>query len=170
MEFKSVLENYHKSDVWGHHVVVPEKIADHFLGQRYKRVICTINDQFTFHCALMPKGNGIYFINVNSDIRKKMRLRIGTEIHVVLKKDDSKYGMPMPEEMGELLKMDDEASKLFHALTPGKMRSLLHLIASPKTTDTRLKKAIVITEFLKSTDGRLDFKELNQAFKDYNQF
>jgi len=86
-----------------------------------------------------------------------------------LKKDESKYGMPMPEEFDELMKIDDELNEVFHKLTPGKQRSLLHIIGKAKRSETRLNKAIVISEYLKQVNGKIDFKQLQQAFKDYNQ-
>ncbi len=164
MKFSAILENFNAS-LWGHHIIVPDNIVQKIMKTGAKRVVCTLNEIHTFQCALMPKGDGQYFIMLNTEIRKKLQLHVGVKIDVVLKKDDSKYGLPMPEEMEELLKIDDEANHYFHALTPGKQRSLLHIIGKPKRTDTRLHKAIVITEYLKSTRGRLDFKELQEAFR-----
>ena len=115
----------------------------------------------------MPKGQGIYYILINAEIRKKCRLRIGSKVLVELQPDESKYGMPMPEEMDELLKIDDDANELFHALTKGKQRSLLYIIGKAKEFSTRINKAIVITEHLKQMNGKLDFKIFNQDFKDY---
>ena len=71
--------------------------------------------------------------------------------------------------MEVLLEQDEEGSKLFHALTPGKQRSLLHVIGIPKSTDIRLRKAIITLNYLKSVNGKLDFKEYNQAQKDWNK-
>ncbi len=73
----------------------------------------------------------------------------------------------MPKELEELLLIDEEGDYFFHQLTPGKQRTLLHIIGQPKRSDTRIKKAIVVVEYLKSARGKLDFKALNQAFKDY---
>lgn len=42
----------------------------------------------------------------------------------------------MPEELEELLHQDEEGNRLFHALTPGKQRTLLYYIGAPKTADT----------------------------------
>jgi len=170
MKFTTQIDNFQDtSALWGGHFIVPDDVAQHFLEQKIKRVVCSINENYTFQCALMPKGNGIYFININSDIRKKMKLKIGTKIEVELQEDTSKYGLPMPEEMDELLKIDDEGNELFHALTLGKQRSLLHIIGKPKSSDLRLKKALVVIDYLKATGGKLDFKQLNQAFKESNQ-
>ena len=172
MEFEVKLEHFKKSNkVYGHHIIVPENVFEYFFDKKIKRFMGIINGEHEFPCAMMPKGNGIYFININinADIRKKFNLQIGSKMHFHLKADESKYGMPMPEEMSELLKIDDDANNFFHALTKGKQRSLLYLIAKPKSSDTRLNKAIVITEHLKRQKGKLDFKILNQDFKDYNQ-
>ena len=169
MKFKAEVFNFYDSALWAGHIPVPKKIADKFISKTNKRVVCKLNDEFEFQCALMPKGDGAYFININSEIRKKLKLNIGSSVQVELKKDESKYGLPMPEEFDELLKIDDELNEVFHKLTPGKQRSLLHIIGKPKTSETRLNKAIVISEYLKQVNGKIDFKQLQQAFKDYNQ-
>ena len=169
MKFTAKVFNFYESAIYGGHVSVPEEVSEYFLKKKIKRVICILNENHEFHCALMSQGGGRYFININGDVRKKLKLEIGSEVNVELKKDESKYGMPVPEEFEELLKIDDELDRVFHQLTPGKQRSLLHIIGKPKTSETRLNKAIVVSEYLKQVNGKLDFKQLNQAFKDYNQ-
>ena len=169
MEFETKVDNFHNDNVYGHHILVPENVVEHFKKEKIKRFVCVINGNHKFHCAIMPKGGGIHFIHINAEIRKSMKLRVGTKVTATLEPDENKYGMPMPEEMEELLKFDDEADELFHALTKGKQRSLLYIIAKPKSSDIRIKKAIVITEHLKRMNGKLDFKILNQDFKEYNQ-
>ena len=73
----------------------------------------------------------------------------------------------MPEEFEELLLQDETANTLFHALTKGKQRNLLYIIGKPKGTAKRLEKAVVVAEYLKANNGKLDFKALNEAFKSY---
>ncbi|MEM0993337.1 MAG: YdeI/OmpD-associated family protein [Bacteroidota bacterium] len=153
---------------WNFTIPVIKDIATIFIEED-RRVLCTINDAKSFHAALMPDGKGDYFIILNKERRKQLGLTVGEPISVTLKKDDSKYGMPMPEEYETLLAMDDEGSQYFHTLTPGKQRNLLHIIGKPKNTATRLKKAIVINEHLKRQVGKLDFKQLNRDFKAYNE-
>lgn len=168
MEFETRLERF-DSDLWHFHIPVPDGVAQKFLEKEQKRVICTLNGEVVFHCALMPKGDGSWFINVNKELRKKLGLKEGSVVNAELKMDDSKYGMPMPEELGELLAIDDEGSRYFHSLTPGKQRNLIYMVASPKTSDTRIKKALVIVDYLKASKGKLNFRELNEAFKIANQ-
>ena len=66
----------------------------------------------------------------------------------------------MPEELEELLKQDLEADKYFHALTPGKQRSLLFLVGKPKSPAIRLNKALGVAEYLKSRQGKVDLREV----------
>ena len=167
--FLSRLERF-DSDLWMFHIMIPDDIVQPFLQEGHKRVVCEIEGLESFHCALMPKGDGQYFINLNKERRKKLGLHLGAEINVQLKIDQSKYGLPMPEELGELLKMDEEGNYIFHQLTPGKQRTLIHIVGKHKRSETRLRKAVVIVDYLKAVQGKLDFKELNEAFKQSNRF
>ena len=167
MKFTAKIENFN-STLWGHHVTVSKEIAQAFVIGNDRRVCCEINEKFTFQCALMPHGDGDFFINLNKELRKKLNLEEGMEISIGLTKDTSEYGLPMPEELQELLLQDEEGNAIFHALTLGKQRTLLHIVGKYKSSDVRLTKAIIILNYLKSVNGKLDFKELNEAFK--NQF
>lgn len=167
MEFTSKLERFY-SDLWHLHIMVPQAIAEQFTAKD-RRVVCTINGQETFQCALMPHQSGDYFININNERRKRLQITVGEPLTVQLEKDESEYGLPVPEEFQALIDMDEEGRTVFHSLTKGKQRSLLHIIGKPKRSETRLKKAIVAIDYLKAVDGKLDFKALNQAFKDANQ-
>ena len=126
----------------------------------------TIEKTVTYHAALTPFGDGRFCIRVNKDVRKKISKDFGDKVSLELNEDKSKYGIHLPEEFEELLLQDMEGEKLFHALTPGKQRSLLHLIGKPKSEEIRLRKGLVVLMHLKSNKGVLDFKLLNQAFKD----
>ncbi|MFT6358644.1 MAG: bifunctional DNA-binding transcriptional regulator [Saprospiraceae bacterium] len=167
MQFTSVLEKF-EGNLWGHHILVPDGIYQPYAATD-RRVVCRINDLKEFQCALMSKGDGQYFINLNKKLRKKLDINIGEAVTVELRKDESEYGLPMPEEMQELLNLDDEGNHYFHQLTKGKQRTLLHLVGKPKNTDIRLRKAVAVLEYLKEVEGKLDFKELNIAIKESNQ-
>ena len=95
-------------------------------------------------------------------------LKVGDKVKVTVKKDESEYGLPLPEELAELWAIDDEGKRVFHLLTKGKQRSLLHIVGKPKTSATRIKKAIIMNDYLKSTGGKLDYTELQEAFKNRN--
>ncbi|MFK7900779.1 MAG: YdeI/OmpD-associated family protein [Cyclobacteriaceae bacterium] len=166
-EFTAVYEVFTDNSLWGGHIKVPLKYIKPFIdeGRNKKRVICCLSNTECIHAALMSDGAGGFFIMINKELKKKLDLSEGSKLTVSLEEDTSKYGIPMPEEMQELMGQDSEGDHYFHALTRGKQRSLLYLIGKPKTSGTRLKKALVIINYLKGTKGKLDFKELNQAMK-----
>jgi uncharacterized protein DUF1905/bacteriocin resistance YdeI/OmpD-like protein len=152
-------------NLWYFHIMVPGEIAQQFVKGTDRRVLCMLNGSETFQAGLMPNGGGGYFININKKIREKLDLKLGSEVHAALEKDTSDYGLPMPEELAELLKLDDEGNTLFHSLTPGKQRTLLYIIATPKNVDIRIRRAICVVDHLKENNGKIDYKLLNVSLK-----
>jgi mannitol/fructose-specific phosphotransferase system IIA component len=167
--FTAILSDLNSS-LWGGNIPIPHDIADQILKeQKNRRVVCTLNNSLRFQCALMPKGDGTYFILVNKGNRKKLGLSLGQQVTVTLEKDESEYGLPMPEEMAEVLASDPEGDELFQALTPGKQRNLLYIAGKVKSSELRIHKALVIVEHLKTQEGKIDFKQLNQELKASNR-
>lgn len=162
--FTALLEKFN-SNLWGHHLSVPDAVAQVFVANDAKRIVCTLNETAEFQTALMPKGDGTWFINVNKTLRDNLGLKIGTPVRVALRKDDSEYGLPMPDELAELLLQDEEGNRLFHALTPGKVRTLLYIVGSVKSPELRLNRAIVVVEHLKENSGKINFKQLYAQLK-----
>ncbi|MBL7776229.1 MAG: DUF1905 domain-containing protein [Saprospiraceae bacterium] len=162
--FTATLEKFN-SNLWGFHIAVPDAISQVFVARNAKRVVCTLNEQVEFQCALMPRGDGSYFININKKLRDQLRLKLGSPVHVGLLEDASEYGLPMPEEFSEVLKQDTEGDALFHALTPGKQRTLLYIAGSVKSPDLRIERALIVLDHLRKNDGKIDFKMLNADLK-----
>lgn len=165
MQFTSTIENFTDDPIWGTHFPIPTEIAEKF-KENDRRVLLSINNLPEIHCALMPSGNGTWFINATKELRKKLQLNIGDQVTLQIRVDDSKYGMALPEELAELFQIEEEGNRVFHTLTLGKQRALLYQIGKPKNTGTRLKKALMIIDYLKSVNGNLDFKELNVFMKE----
>ncbi len=161
LHFNAVLEES-TNKLWGCHFGVPQAVAEALIeANESKRVVCNLNDKMEYQCALLPRGDGSFLITVNKKIQTKLGLKIGSKISASLRKDESEYGLPMPEELAELLAQDEEGNRLFHALTPGKLRTLLYMVGQPKHSDVRLHRAIVVVEHLKMNKGLIDYKQLN---------
>lgn len=118
---------------------------------------------------MLSNGAGDYFVMVNKEIRKKLKIETGDTLSITIKKDASKYGMAVPEAFSELCQQDPEGNDVFHGLTPAKQRTLLHVMGKPKSEQKQLEKVLIVFDYLKSVSGELDFKELNEAFKN-NRF
>lgn len=155
-------------DLWHYAIEIPKEVAELFIEGNDKRVICKLSKEVWFHGALMPLGNGNYFINLNAERRKKLGLVHGQVIDVELEKDNSEYGMPMSEELREVLNQDDEANEIFHSLTPGRQRTLIYWVDNVKSSDIKIRRAFVLTNHMKTADV-LDFKTLNSDLKEANQ-
>lgn len=165
LHFQSVLE-LSNNKLWGAHFQVPVVVAGALTDSKEdRRVVCRLNDRVEYQCALLPFGDGKLVITVNKKIQTQLKLQEGSVLQVSLRKDESEYGLPMPEELKELLAQEDEGNRYFHALTPGKIRTLLYIAGQPKNSETRLRRAIAIVEHLKKTQGKIDYKLLNQELK-----
>jgi hypothetical protein len=164
MEFTAILE-ISTNKLWGAHLPVPGAIAQTFLAEGAKRVVCTLNEKIEFQCALVPKGEGVYCIMVNKKTRDQLGLKEGSAARVSLRKDESEYGLPMPEELAEVLAQDEAGNRFFHALTPGKLRTLLYIVGHVKNSDARIARAFAIVEHLKANGGKINYKQLNEDLK-----
>jgi Domain of unknown function (DUF1905)/Bacteriocin-protection, YdeI or OmpD-Associated len=156
--------------LWTCHIEIPSAIAAIFLAEGSQRVVCTINKTHTYQCALLSFGEGRRVVTVNKATAKKLNLQYGNTAEVTLQKDESQYGLPMPEEFEEILKSDAMGNRFFEALTDGKKRTLLYMAAKPKSSDTRINIGLIIMEHLKAENGKIDFKKLNLAFKNDKNF
>jgi len=168
MEYIGIVET-HVGKVYYNHVKVPIDIYEKITADGNKRVLCHIDDHDYFHAGLLPTGDGTYYIILSKDRMKQLGLSVDQQMSVKIEKDKSKYGMRMPEEFQEVLDTDVVGTSHFEKLTPGKKRNLIHMIASTKTPDIRIVKALTILDHLKANDGKIDFKLLNEAMKVKNR-
>lgn len=164
VKFKTELSISSTGSGW-HFLIVEKEIAAKFgFEDRFKRVVCSINGGESFQCALMPWGE-LFYIIVNQKKRDEVGVVAGDMVNVVLVKDESKYGLPMPEEFAEVLKQDPDGDRLFHALTKGKQRSILYLLSRSNDIDIRIHQALLIVEHLKENDGKIVDSKLQEEMK-----
>lgn len=159
-----LLKDEQAAIMWYFFIHVPVEYAKELIKED-RRVVCTFNDSLKSHSALTSDGNGNYCITINKENRKKLGIEAGDTIDVHIENDSSEYGIAVPEVFYALIEQDPEGSTVFHQLTPGKQRSLLHIMGKPKSENKQMEKAFIIFDYLKSVHGKLDFKELNEAFK-----
>ena len=160
LRFTSTLERS-TNKLWGAHARVPNNIAMQLISAVSRRVLCTLNGSAEYQTAILPYKSGVSVIRVNKNQRDKLGLDFGVKVNVSLRKDTSEYGLPLPEELDELLRQDKEGNKLFHALTRGKQRTLLYIIGSAKNSEKRAMQAVVIVRHLKENNGKINYKKLS---------
>ena len=168
MKFTATISRFEGSEVyWTSIIIIPNEIFQKMiLLSPNKRIICTINNSYTFHCAMIPK-NPFHYIMLSKEKIKELKLNINDEILVEIIADKSEYGIDLSEEFQEVLNSDENGKILFKKLTPGKQRSLIYLMNKTKNTTLKIEKCFVILEHLKRNKGTLDLELLNQDFKNY---
>ncbi len=148
-----------------HFLVVDPKIALKLpTDGKTRRVVCSVNGGEPFQCAVMPWGE-IFYIIVNKGKRDALGIGVGDTVSVELVPDESKYGLPMPEDFREVLDQDPDGDRLFHALTPGKQRGILYYLGNIKDIDKRIHAGLIFIEHLKDNDGKIVNKLLMEELK-----
>lgn len=169
MKFTSQLDKADNSDIYHWFFSVPTEIAETLIDGVDRRVITKVNGVVKYHCAIHADGTGGYRIMLNRERCKKLGLVRGETINVELKKDTSEYGVPIGEELREVLDQNPEADKIFHSFTKGKQRTLIYWTNNVKSPDIRIRRALVMTDHLVNQQGKVDFKRLNVEMKAANQ-
>jgi len=164
VRFRGVLE-VSRNRLWGAHIGVPAAAAKQVSQGASRRVLCRLENGLEYQTALMPNGKGAFVIRVNRKIRQELRLEFGRPVDVVLTPDQSRYGLPMPEELDVILHQDPEGNRHFRALTLGRQRTLLHLVGSAKKSETRVRRAVAVVRHLKTNHGKIDFRQLRELMR-----
>ena len=164
LRFTAVLEKS-TNKLWGSHLRVPAAIAQKLLAGGSRRVLRTLNSSEAHQCALLPFGEGTYVLSVNKKLCNELRLEIGSKVRVSVQPDNSKYGLPVPPELTEWFRQDRNADKLFHALTPGKQRTLLYMIGTGRTEEDRAWKAGLVVRHLREHNGVIHYRQLYLSFR-----
>ena len=164
VRFRSKLEVTDSIPPW-HILRIPKsKVAGFGFKGNIRRVVCTLNGIESFNCSLFP-SKGDYFITLNKKLRETLRLELGDAVSVKLVKDESRFGMPMPDEFTEVLRQDEDGKRLFDALSPGNQRLMLKLIVSAKEIDKRIVRSLAGIELLKRNNGQFNYQEQNHAMR-----
>jgi hypothetical protein len=144
-----------------HYLEIPPRIIKKLGGSLKQRLICTVNGKLRFQGGLMALGAGSAYISINSARMKKLGLKFKDGVTLTLQKDESEFGMAMPEELKELLEQDKEGQRRFHMLTPGKQRYIIHYVSTVKSTQLRIDRAILlISNLKKTTEGKETFRQM----------
>ncbi|MBX2816735.1 MAG: YdeI/OmpD-associated family protein [Saprospiraceae bacterium] len=146
-------------------LTVPLHIASVFLGRKVTRIRLEIEGWGYKSGAINSRGDGTFYVYLNKEERKQLHALGKKEISVVLTPDESKYGMPMPAELLEALSLYPKGSEHFERLTPGRQRSIIYTVSKPKSEAIRIKKAILVLEYLEEVRGNMDVREMGKWMK-----
>ncbi len=147
--FDSILTRFEKANR-EYYIAVPDEVAAIFVtGRKPVRMRCIINDTVKFQCAIRPIAYGGFYINVSASLRQEGQLVLGQKVSVAVIKDDSEYGRDIPEELLELLSQDEEGRRCFENILPSNQRGIIHYVASAKSVQVRVDRALKMINRLK---------------------
>lgn len=147
LKFKSVIGKLPYLNMF--YLAISEATVKKVGGTGKIRLICTVNGKVEFPCGLMAMKNGTAYISINKKRMKEAGATAGDTVQVELKEDKSKYGMPMPEELNEVLLSDPEGKERFEKLTPVKQRNIIHFVSSVKSSQLKIDRALKLINNLK---------------------
>ena len=142
-----------------HCLLIPAEIVQYFGGKFNVRLLCRINEFEAFQCGLVSLGKGEAYISINKKRMKSFNLVDGDIVEIVLELDESQFGMVVPEELVEVFAQDSEGYTRFQNLAPGKQRYIIYYVNSVKSSELRIKRALLLINNLKNLpEGKESFK------------
>jgi hypothetical protein len=144
-----------------HYLLIPARVIKKLGGTFNLRLLCTVNNKLQFQGGLVALGNGDAYISITNKRMKELGVACGDEVKLVLKEDESEYGMEVPEELNELLKQDPEGMRRFKKLSMGKRRYVIFYVSQVKSPNKRLERAVLlITNLKKAPEGKETFRQM----------
>jgi Bacteriocin-protection, YdeI or OmpD-Associated/Domain of unknown function (DUF1905) len=132
-----------------HCITLNEKAVKQLTAGNNKRVVCIINKTITLHAAIMRTKEGMHYIMIASKYLKQLKIKTGSTVDAVIKKDESELQFHIPEEFSEVFATDTEAEQIFNTLTDGNKRGLIALVNMVKSGNKKIERALKIAERLK---------------------
>ncbi|MCU0375065.1 MAG: YdeI/OmpD-associated family protein [Chitinophagaceae bacterium] len=153
IEFTSTL---HAPQAGGYmaYLEVPADIYAKFTSKKPPRIVVTVNGKYKWKAAIMSLGNGNGMVGVSRAKIKENGWHTGMQVKVAVQPDTDEVTFDMPEELQEVLGLDDVAQNHYNALTDGKKRSLILFVAQPKSAQLRVDRALLIADNLKRLKGK----------------
>jgi Domain of unknown function (DUF1905)/Bacteriocin-protection, YdeI or OmpD-Associated len=121
------------------YLTIPAEVVNQFENKRQTRLICTINECFSFQCGLNHLGDGNFFIIIGSQKMKEIGRKLGDKVRFEVKEDPNPLGVDIPEVLEAMLEQDEELKNAFENLSLGKQRSVIFAIQKIKSIDKQIE-------------------------------
>lgn len=148
------------------YVEIPREALEYFSTPETKniynqRLMISLNGCAFWHGGVVSLGNDTGYISVKGKILKDLHVREEDSVSVVLKEDNSEYGMEVPEEFTEVLRQDPEAEERFLALPMSKRRYVIYYILQVKSSVKRIERSWFLMNNLKKLPrGKEEFRQM----------
>jgi hypothetical protein len=114
---------------------------------------------------LIPKGDGSFYLYLNTIMRKAASVGVGDEVVIQLEADpDYRAGPahPLPRQFNEALKRSTEARRRWRALPPSRQKEILRYFATLKTSGALERNVAKAVGVLLGEKARFMAREWNQ--------
>jgi hypothetical protein len=132
------------------YLTIPAEVVNQFEQKRQTRLLCTINESYTFQCGLNHLGDGNFFIIIGSQKMKEIQKQLGDTISFEIREDPNPLGVDMPEVLEAVLEQDESLKNIYENLSMGKKRSLIFSILKIKNIDKQISEISKNLQILKS--------------------
>lgn len=130
-------------------------------GDFNQRLIITLDEKLSWQAGVLALGEGSGLITIQKIRLKKLGKTLGDPVNVKLVKDESEYGVPVPEEMREYWEQVPETKERFEQLTPGMKRYVLNHVSTAKSANKRAERThLLLSNLLKAPKGKETFRFL----------
>ncbi len=134
-----------------HHCLpLPADLVADMKARKLRRLNGTLNGHPFSLAPYGRAGEAEKFLLLSRQTLRSLKAGAGETLEVVCQPDDNPNDVPLPEELHEVLDQDEAAANRFHALTPGRRRSLVHYVSSAKGVDTRINRALELARKLRT--------------------
>lgn len=159
----------HSVLLWNHVLTFEDTQLLSWLKKHGKRALVELPNGKVIHAAITRDGDQAFCIKLNVALRKELNIKAeGQMVQVLIKPDQSKYGIAVSNAFENILRREEVFAKYFNALTPGKRRSLIFWVDQPKSDAIKERRAYTLATHLMEQEGVLDFKKLNKLVKQVN--
>lgn len=132
-----LLEKFQGKGGWTY-AQIPEILQDKHSPFGWVRVRGTIDDFAIKNYHLMPMGNGMLFLPVKADIRKKIKKEAGDYVRVRLFADN--LPTEIPEELELCFRDESNVWDTFLSYSNGEQKAFIEWIYSAKTDETKVER------------------------------
>lgn len=149
---KYLLEKFPGKGGWTY-AIIPEVLQDKHAYFGWVKVRGFIDDFELKNYRLMPMGNGMLFLPVRAEIRKKIGKKEGDWVHVKLFADND--ALEIPKELMLCLEDEPQALKNFLTYTESEQKAYIDWILGAKKEETKIERmADTVNKVLKGLKFR----------------
>lgn len=132
-----------------HYIPLPADLADTLDAAGARRVIGTLNEQ-PISRGIQRTKDGVRFLLFGRTALRDLGVAYGDTVVLEIAADPKPDAVDLGPEFEAALEDDPEAAARFATFTPGRRRSLAYYVTSAKRPATREKRALELTEKLRT--------------------